>query len=295
MQIRSERLKVEIAEPGVFPANTSRFDWCGFINSVRLDDTYEFCAAEPTNLVHPSTGGVGLCNEYLCPEYCDEVSVGEKFIKFGIGLFKKPDKEKYCFYRKYEIDPFQMTWNAKEHEILFYTEPAEGQTAGMRQVKRICVDDNELTMEVEIENTGMRDLEMEEFCHNFLTIEGKKTGPEYELDIRCLEGAGAMKAENFFGMDGRFSYKKYCEKAELMQIGAEKIRKLSGVYEWTLKNKTSPVTVRCEEDFCPSRIDIWTIDHIISVETFYPVSLKPGETTKWTRKWIFQTEEDVTK
>ena len=68
MVLNSDRLKVEIAEPGIFPADTSRFDWCGFITSINLDGAHEFCAAEPTNLVHPSTGGIGLCNEYLCPD-----------------------------------------------------------------------------------------------------------------------------------------------------------------------------------------------------------------------------------
>lgn len=293
MVLCSDRLKVEIAKPGIFPAVTSRFDWCGFITSVKLDGVHEFCVAEPENLVHPSTGGIGLCNEYLYPILCTEAGVGEKFAKFGIGLFTKPDSKEYCFYRKYDITPFPMKWETDENKAVFYTEPDNSVKDCIRQVKRITVDGNELSMEVEIENTGKREIKMEEFCHNFLTIDGLKIGPGYRLDIPYIRNEEELKAGTLYGRQGRFSFSRYNAKAALLQVSEDYIDKEAAEYEWKLAHEASKASVRCIDEFCPAHLDIWSIDFIISVETFYGIHLKPGDKTKWRRRWIFETEGGV--
>lgn len=103
-------------------------------------------------------------------------------MKFGIGLFTKPDKDEYCFFRKYEIQPFQMRWKTDENVAVFCTEPDYSAKESLRQIKRIFVDGNVLSMETEIENTGEREITMEEFCHNFLTIDNLKIGPGISVE-----------------------------------------------------------------------------------------------------------------
>ena len=39
--LRSDRLKVEIAEPGLFPNVTTRFDRAGFVTQVTLDGRHQ--------------------------------------------------------------------------------------------------------------------------------------------------------------------------------------------------------------------------------------------------------------
>lgn len=95
INIRTESLSVEIELPGVGFNNTTRFDRAGFITQVTLDGKYDFCTLEPTNLNHPSTGGVGLCNEIRCLSAFEDAEVGRRFAKFGVGLLTKPDDERY--------------------------------------------------------------------------------------------------------------------------------------------------------------------------------------------------------
>ena len=287
MRLSTDRLTVEIAEPGVFPANTSRFDWTGFVTSIKLDGVYEFCTCEPTNLVHPSTGGVGLCNEYLCPQLCDAVKPGEKFEKFGIGLFTKPDQEGYCFYRKYEIQPFPMNWKSDRDSVTFVTEPNQSAKNSIRQEKKIRVSGQDLEMQVKIENTGTNTLKMEEFCHNFLTLDGLKIGPDYRLDIPYIREEKVMEAGTLYGKAGQFSFRAYNEKAALLQIKKEEVNRQAQLYAWTLSHEKSPVYIRCTDEFCPAHVDIWSIDHIISVETFYSIELRPGDSVSWKRRWHF--------
>lgn len=288
MKLFTDRLTVEIAEPGIFPANTSRFDWTGFVTSVKLDNTYEFCTKEPTNLVHPSTGGQGLCNEYICPEFCGMAKKGERFVKFGIGLFMKPDTEEYCFYRKYDIKPFQMHWEQQGvSKVTFITEPDLSVQNSIRQIKTIQVEGQDLEMTVEIENTGKKYLNMEEFCHNFLTINQEKIGPEYHLQMPFLKENMKMKAGTFCGNNGEFSFEQYSNKAALLQIKPEEVSRDAEEYSWMLYHDEIPAYVKSTDNFCPSHVDVWSIDHIVSVETFFPVRLAPGEKVEWKRLWHF--------
>lgn len=292
MILQSERLRVEIAEPGIFPANTFRFDRCGFVTSIKLDEKHEFCTMEPTNLVHPSTGGVGLCNEYLCSALCDEVKPGEKFVKFGIGAFTRPDEEPYCFFRKYEIEQFPMRYKANDKEVIFYTDPDKNMKDQVEQTKRILVDGSDLVMEVELKNVGEREIVMEEFCHNFLTIDGLRIGPKYQLHVPYLNHTKGMGAGTFYGKEnGVFSFHDYNAKAALLRVSGDKINTDAKQYEWTLSNEDSPAMIRCLDEFCPSRLEVWSIDHIISVETFYGIYIKPGEKTSWKRRWKFELKE----
>lgn len=286
MIIKSDRLSLEIANPGKFPANTSRFDWSGFVTSIVLDGKYEFCTKEPTNLVHPSTGGEGLCNEYLYPELCDAVKAGEKFPKFGIGLFEKPDDETFCFFRKYKVDPFPVKIKEEANVVTFITEPREESVYKLVQEKRIEVQNNTVSMTVTLKNIGNVEISMEEFCHNFLTIEKRPIGPRYHLEIPYLVHP-YIKIGTLCGENGHLTFSDYNDKATLLQLDTASIGDKELPYMWTLMHDDSPVYIKCFDDFKPAHLDVWSIDHIISVETFYPICLKPGEEKNWVRHWTF--------
>jgi hypothetical protein len=100
--IQSDRLKVEIAEPGGVYQGT-RFDWTGFITQVTLDGKHTFCVPESYQPGH-GTGGIGLCNEFgnEKPIAYDDAQPGETFPKLGIGLLA----QRHCqlsFHLPYEI------------------------------------------------------------------------------------------------------------------------------------------------------------------------------------------------
>ena len=288
MLLQNERLAITVAEPHVFPDTTSRFDHAGFITSVLLDNKYEFCTSEPTNLVHPSTGGVGLCNEYLFPKACDEVSPGELFPKFGIGLFTKPDDDPFCFFRKYETDYFPVTWEQPDGgTLIFRTEPVECNGYAVSQVKTLTISHNRLTMANRLKNEGKKPLVIKEFCHNFMTLERKPLGASYTIEMPALHDRGSETVVGTVCGNGHgYTYTDYNPKAALVNIAPEEIDNVSE-FEWFLRHKESKASVKAKVSFKPEGIDIWSIDHIISVETFFLITLEPGETTEWARQWSF--------
>lgn len=293
MLLENNRLAIKVEEPHVFPDTTSRFDHAGFISSVVLDKKYEFCTSEPTNLVHPSTGGIGLCNEYLFPIACEETKAGERFAKFGIGLFLKPDDQPYCFFRKYDTEFFPVVWEQENAQtIVFKTEPILSNGYAVSQVKKLKIDENTLTMEVSLRNEGIRAIQMKEFCHNFVTIERKPLGKAYTLEIPALKDRGQGAVVGTVKGNGHgYSFSAYNPKAALVNVTADEIDDVES-FTWVLRNSESKAAIHAEVDFKPDGIDMWSIDHIISIETFRPIDLAPGESTTWVRKWTFTDEND---
>ena len=285
--LNSKRLKVEITEPGIEPNTTARFDRAGFISQVTLDNKYDFCTKEPDNLSHPCSGGVGLCNEYSLSKPADEAAIGRQFPKLGVGLLTK-DHEEYYFYYRYQCEPFEIIYNKTDTSISFETLPNPCMGYGAHHIKNISLNDNELIMTTSIKNTGSMDLIFDEYCHNFLTIENLPISENYYLSMPIVsqDEKTPLVGDSLIGSGSGFSYRKYSDEATIIDVEKDEIL-TNQTFNWKLTNKMSPAWVSEEVSIKPSKIRIWTIDHIVSPEVICSFKLAPEEKTSWTRKWTF--------
>ena len=295
--LKTKRLRAEISEPGECPNNNVRFDRAGFISDITLDGAIHFCANEPKNLAHPSTGGRGLCCGYRY-DFSAEAGTNEYFPKLGIGLIRKKGDEPYVFYGKYDdIQYFPVTFSHDETSAVFDIEPIECMGYAVREHKKISVDDNTLTMEVTMVNVGEKPIRTDEYCHNFFSIDGMAISPDYHLDLPMLKGIGVRDIPNIYPTDCNF----HADGTGIEVLRTEVATSLSKVpldgleektpFVWTLSNKGAKAKVTCEEGFVPCGITLWETDHIFSPEVFHVIDITPGESTTWTRKYIFEVME----
>ncbi|TAH72743.1 MAG: hypothetical protein EWM47_03555 [Anaerolineaceae bacterium] len=285
--LKSKRLTVEIAEPGIEPNTTTRFDRAGFITQVTLDRKYEFCTKEPNNLSHPCSGGVGLCSEFSLQKPADDAPIGTRFPKLGIGLLTKAE-DKYYFYYKYDCEPFDITYKHTDTSITFETIPKLCMGYAARQIKSISIHDNELFMSITVENLGELPLIFDEYCHNFLTIENLPIGEDYYLSMPVVsqDKKSPWIGDSLIGRGSGITYNKYSDSASIIDVERDEITADAPIY-WKLTNRKSPAWVSEEVSVKPERIRIWSIDHIISPEVICSFTVAPGEKTSWTRKWTF--------
>lgn len=206
LTLEKDRLRVSIAEPNKENV-TCRFNRAGFITSVVLDGTYEFCGDE-----HGGTMGVGLCSEITTDVLSAEAAVGEKFPKFGVGLLTKSDEHPYIFMRTYDTEPFEIRTETGENCVSFYTEPRELGGYALREKKTVSIHDNVLSVDYEVENAGSLEFEYSEYCHNFLTLDFDGVRNSYNLNMQ-MGNAGypyewrlmyspsglVIKARDYFG------------------------------------------------------------------------------------------------
>lgn len=291
--LKSDRLRVEIMEPGEHPNNGFRFDRSGYIADVILDNDIHFCASEPKNLVHPTSWGRGLCNEYRL-DLSKEIQIGEYFPKFGIGLIRKEDDGKFIFYKQYkDIIPFKIDVEKSENAICFNTNPMPCMGYALACKKTISLEDTELFMDLEVENVGEKEVNLQEFCHNFLSIDGMAVGSDYVLELPQIPDQGKKRMNSRRGFSGSFRGAgkgfTFCEFTAIdtdLQVDASSVDK-THPFSWNLYHKGAGAQVYGEVSFTPGEIDIWGVDHVISPEIVNYVNIKPSETKKWRYKWRF--------
>lgn len=293
--LHSDRLRVELPEPEERPNNRTRFERAGYISEVVLDGSIQFAANEPKNLFHPPTGGRGLCCEYRT-DYSMEAPTGAYYPKFGVGLIRKTDAEPYHFYGRYEdVQPFPVRYNCTADSATFTTGDIPCMGYALRTEKAVRVAGNRLETETSVENTGEKTIDLIEFCHNFISVDGMALGPAYQMDFLTLQDFGR---ERMIGMDGRpcslrgsgrgFTYAEYSGWVSHISVDLTDMDRATP-FSWRISNDAAKAYVEATEDFQPVELEIWSIDHIISPEAFQRVALAPGQKHKWRRTWVFDT------
>lgn len=295
IRLESDRLRIGIAGPGERPNTGFRFDRAGFVSEVVLDGAVHFCANEPSNLAHPSTGGRGLCSEFTA-DYSSLVKEGEYYPKFGVGLIRKDGP--YCFYARYgDVKEFPVTVRSGKTWAEFVTETLPCLGYAMRSVRQVSVEGATLTMETEAVNLGEREIVTGEYCHNFLSLDGMAVSPDYRLELPGILGLSGKEIKNQYPTPCNFS-------AEPWGIGFLRVElpvSLSSIpldglrdempFSWQLSHEGAGAWVRGEDWIRPSALTLWAADHIVSPEIIQTVRICPGETVSWKRSWTFGMEK----
>lgn len=293
--LTNERLRVEISEPGERPNDTHRFDRAGYVSNVVLDGDTHFGANEPMNLRHPSSGGRGFCCEFS-GDFSAGAGIGNFFPKLGVGLLKQEFEGGYKFDHTYaEVEPYPVTYTYTEMSAEFVTQavPCLGIAAEVKKTLRL--EGNALILEAEIKNVGERVIETEEYCHNFISIDGMAISPDYRLELpdmydlgqKRLEGWGGYDHNNFIA-DGRAIAFDKCETdVSLSLLSTEGIAEQE-TFSWTLLHKGARASVTGIDTVKPVNLLLWATDHIVSPEIIQNIIIAPGESHRWSRRWVFE-------
>ncbi|WP_334073856.1 MULTISPECIES: hypothetical protein [Paenibacillus] len=288
-RLKNEHLSIEIAEPGVYRG--ARFDWTGFITGITLlNGNHTFCV--PESLVPGrGTGGAGLCNEFGIETALgyDEIAAGGQFPKLGIGLLTRVDERKYEFFRDYPIRPFDVKVVRENKACLtFHSLPKECNGFAASLSKRISVAGNRLEVAYSLRNTGTKVLSTEEYCHNFLGIDGHKIGRDYVLRFPFELTPTADEEQTMAGLSferGEVRFPDQPQSPFYFRLpGFE-----GGRYPWIweLLHEPSGTGVRELSQFPVSKAAVWGEGHVVSPEIFIKVELAPGEEQRWTRIYEF--------
>jgi hypothetical protein len=287
--LRSSRLTVEIAAPGSVYAGT-RFDWTGFVTQVTLDGQHTFCMPESLTPGQGS-GGIGLCGEFGIDEPIgyQDASPGERFPKLGIGVLKRPDAERYNFFRAYEIvQAFPIQVATTGTQARFVVDPIDCRGYAVRLTKTLSVDGHGLEVSYRLDNVGRNPIKTNEYCHNFMGIDRQPIGPDYRLRFPYrveLQPLPQMPPQPVLSASGNDLALKdtpqqafYCRPSGFFQTGEP---------QWELLHLPSGVGLREVDDFAPMRVAVWGTAHVISAEVFVDIALSPGATQTWTRRYTF--------
>jgi len=290
--LKSSRLSVEIAKPGTVYAG-SRFDWTGFITQVYLDGKHTFCAYEDITPGQGS-GGIGFCNDFglNTPIGYDEIEPGEGYMKIGIGTVIKQAGNKGGIHMVNHVisDPAEITYRYGADFIEFKSVNPEINGYKCELSKKIAVEDNTMTIDYVLANTGSKEIETEEYVHNFVCMDAQYVGPNYkaevafEPDLHMLQMAKERQPEFVFDK-GVITFTKTFEGRAFYTKGFE-VKECGGAH-WKMTEANSGCSVEETDSFQAPYMACWGTKYVFSPEAFIDISLAPGEEMSWSRSYRF--------
>ena len=291
MVLENNMLRLTIEEPGRVYKN-SRFDWTGNISQILFENKISFCSAETTGEFDFKRHGQGLYNEFgiIKPVGYDDCAVGEKFPKIGVGLLTKKSYEAYDFLMAYEIDPFEIQIENAEEWVKYIVHPKDCRGYSTKLMKKIELSRNSFTISYELENTGIRKIQTNEYCHNFIAINKLNIDEHYTLRVPCeiikpsfmIE---AVNPENAVILNPNSVNFNCTPEKDFFYSPLTEFRSEHG--EWDITHDRIGVGMKENTDFIPEMMNVWGGKHVISPELFIKIDLEPGQKLKWRRNYMF--------
>ena len=290
--LKNKNVELQIELP-LEDYNSSRFDWTGKIAHVKYENI-PLSIAEKLNCKNENDFGKGFYNEFGIDSALGfkETEIGGWFHKIGIGLLKK-ESTSYDFGKAHEIRPAQFKTRIEDDRVLVECTSEESNGYSYLLKKEVRVVDNGFVIKYYLENTGEKEIETDEYAHNFLAINQDEIGEDYQLKFPFL-----LNSE-LFG--------ETVNPERKVEIGVGKIEfngtpeqpfffsnlngRASVDSEWELINLKSNIGIKEVGNFQTSKANLWGNKHVISPELFFKISLQPGESTEWSRTYAVERLE----
>ncbi len=289
--LKNNLLRLTIEEPGQV-YNNSRFDWTGNISQVLFENKYSFCSVETAKGFDFKRHGQGLFNEFgiTKPIGYEDCSVGEKFPKIGVGLLTKKSNDAYNFLEAYEIDPFEIQIEKGEEWIKYTVFPKDCRGYSTKLIKKIRLSGNSFTIDYELENTGIHEIQTNEYCHNFMAVNSSDIDEHYTLRVPCeinnpSSMIEAVNPENAVILNTDSVSFNFTPEKDFFFSPLTEFYSKNG--EWVITHDGIGVGMKEYTDFIPEIMNVWGGKHVLSPELFIKIVLKRRQKLKWRRNYLF--------
>jgi hypothetical protein len=287
--LKNKNLEIKIDFP-LENYNFSRFDWTGKIVDLKFQNI-QLTTVERTDGQNEDSFGKGFYNEFGIDTALgfEDTEIGGWFHKIGVGLLKKEDSQ-YQFSKNYEIKPAEFKISTEPDRILIRCKSEAINGYSYLLQKEVQLAESGFILKYYLQNTGEKDINTDEYVHNFTAINNDLIGNKYLLKFPFQ-----IKPELF----------SETVNPELkVDIGQHEIRyngtpneqfffsNLSGNdnvdASWQLINLESKIGISESGSFQTNKVNLWGWRHVICPELFFKINIKPGQTAQWTRNYKVQ-------
>jgi hypothetical protein len=288
--------KVYLPGPGGFYRGT-RFDRAGVVAHATYKGTdygqYWFSSYSP--LVHDfawrnhqvtvstASGAAGPAEEFTAIGF-DEAGMGGKFLKVGVGILKR-DTQDYDFVHVYPVvNEGKRGYTATKTSVRLTQDLNDKATGwGYRYAKtvRMVPGKAEMVIEHVLTNTGTKPIDTSVYCHNFLSLSPGNQNVELTAPFDLV--AGKPLQPDAAQVSGHtLKYLRAVKEGESVTSPFTGFSDKVSDYDFKVMNTATGFGERIRADQPLSRINFWSIRTIFSWEPYIAISLKPGETKRWT-------------
>ena len=288
--------KVYLPGEGGFYRGT-RFDRAGVVAHATYKGTdygqYWFSSYSP--LVHDfawrdhqvtvstASGAAGPAEEFTQIGF-DEARQGGKFLKVGVGILTR-DTDAYDFVHTYPVvNEGKRGSSATKTSVRMTQDLNDKDTGwGYHYVKtvRLVPGKAEMVIEHVLTNTGKKPIETSVYCHNFLSLSPGNDHVQLTAPFK-LEGGKPLAPDAAEISGNTLKYLRPVKEGESVTTPVGGFGDKVSDYDFKVVNTASGFGQRIRADQPLARINFWSIRTIFSWEPYVAISLKPGETKRWT-------------
>jgi len=233
--------------------------------------------------VSTASGAAGPVEEFTTVGY-DEAGASGKFLKIGVGILKR-GPEAYDFVHTYPVvNEGKRGASTTKTSVRLTHDLSDADTGyGYSYVKtvRLVPGKAQMVIEHELKNTGTKAIDTAVYCHNFLTL---GTGNE---NVAITAPFNITAAKPFTPGAAEVSGKTI-RYLRAVKEGESVTSPISGFgnsvsdFDFKVTNTKTGFGQRIRADQPLARINFWSIRTNVSWEPYIAISLKPGETKRWT-------------
>ncbi|HEY2009544.1 MAG TPA: hypothetical protein VGH23_11175 [Rhizomicrobium sp.] len=244
---------------------------------------HDFAWRDHQVTVSTASGAAGPAEEFTAIGF-DEAGQGGKFLKVGVGILKR-DTAAYDFVHVYPVvNEGKRGFTATKTSVRLTQDLNDKDTGwGYRYAKtvRLVPGKPEMVIEHVLTNTGTKPIETAVYCHNFLSL--SPGNENVALTAPFALEAGKPLQPDAASVNGKtLKYLRAVKEGESVTSPFTGFGDKASDYDFKVVNTATGFGQRIRADQPLSRINFWSIRTIFSWEPYIAISLKPGETKKWT-------------
>jgi hypothetical protein len=208
------------------------------------------------------------------------------FIKPGVGVLYQPDNQPYDHYRHYRIlDAGQRTTRATKTGVTF-TQTLSGLGYGYVYEKTLSLVPGkpQLLITHRLKNTGAKPINTTVYDHNFLRILRGNGGVTVTSPF-APKAANPPPSDLMRIQGNTLTYLRPMANKERVSFLVTGFGKTATDYDFTIAG--GGASVRVQGDQPVTRLNIFSIDRVQSVEPYIAIDLAPGAEKSWRYTYSF--------
>ena len=242
----------------------------------------------PSGVQHSCCSVSGPVEEFA-PVGFDEAGRGGRFLKPGIGIMKRTGDEYIQFVAAALLNEGKRSFRSTKNSAHFTQDLNDLESGyGYNYVKTVTMVPGkpQMTIAHVLKNTGKKDIVTTVYCHNFLTL---SPGSEHmAITAPFVWSAVEPLQPDLVKLDGKtIRYLAPIPKGVTTQSLMNGFSGKISDYDFTITNTKTGFGQRIRADQPIAKINMWSIDTTYSLEPYIAISLKPGESKRWTYTYDF--------
>lgn len=210
------------------------------------------------------------------------------FIKPGVGVLEQPDTQAYDHYRHYRImDAGKRTTRITKTSVTFIQTLNDlGYGYVHEKTLSLIPGKPQLLITNRLRNTGTKDINTSVYNHNFLRLLRGNSGTKVTFPF--VLSAANPPAADLLRIEGKsLSYLRPMKNKERISFPLTGFGNTAADYDFTIEDTTNGGGVRVQGDQPITRLNIFSVDRVQSVEPFIAIDLVPGAEKRWSYTYTF--------